>query len=55
VAPATVRELREAALADERGDQLRIAVARHGLAASAEAPHRASGHAPFSPMKERFQ
>jgi indolepyruvate ferredoxin oxidoreductase beta subunit len=55
VAPATVRELREAALADDRGDQLRIALARHGLAAPADAPHEAPGRAPFTPMKERFQ
>jgi indolepyruvate ferredoxin oxidoreductase beta subunit len=32
VAPATVRELRDAALADERGDKLRNALARHALA-----------------------
>lgn len=33
IAPATVRELRDAALADERGDKLRAALQRHGLAA----------------------
>jgi indolepyruvate ferredoxin oxidoreductase beta subunit len=55
VAPATVRELREAALADDRGDQLRIALARHGLAAPAEAPRETAGRPTFSPMKERFQ
>jgi indolepyruvate ferredoxin oxidoreductase beta subunit len=32
VAPATVRELRDAALADEHGDKLRIALGRHALA-----------------------
>ena len=32
VAPATVRELREAALADEHGEQLGAALARHALA-----------------------
>jgi len=32
VAPATVRELRDAALADERGETLQAALARHGLA-----------------------
>ena len=32
LAPATLRELRDAALADERGDQLRIVLARHALA-----------------------
>lgn len=32
IAPATVRELRDAALADERGDKLRAALGRHGLA-----------------------
>jgi len=31
LAPATLRELRDAALADERGDQLRNALARHAL------------------------
>ena len=34
VAPATVRELRDAALADERGDKLRAALEKNGLAAS---------------------
>jgi len=33
VAPATVRELRDAALADERGDKLRALLARAGMAA----------------------
>jgi len=37
VAPATVRELREAALADEHGNKLKAALARHGMAA--DAPH----------------
>src|SRR6185369_17002070 len=32
LAPATLRELRDAALADENGDQLRRALARHALA-----------------------
>lgn len=32
LAPATVRELRDAALADEHGDQLRTLLARHALA-----------------------
>ncbi len=32
IAPATVRELREAALADENGAQLGAALARHALA-----------------------
>ena len=32
LAPATVRELRDAALADEHGEQLRAALARHALA-----------------------
>lgn len=32
LAPATLCELREAALADEHGDQLRASLARHGLA-----------------------
>jgi indolepyruvate ferredoxin oxidoreductase beta subunit len=32
MAPATLRELREAALADEAGTQLRAALARHALA-----------------------
>jgi len=32
LAPATVRELRDAALADEQGDQLRALLARHALA-----------------------
>jgi indolepyruvate ferredoxin oxidoreductase beta subunit len=32
VAPATLRELRDAALADERGDELRAALTRHALA-----------------------
>ena len=31
LAPATLRELREAALADERGDRLRATLGRHGL------------------------
>ncbi|TFZ00840.1 indolepyruvate oxidoreductase subunit beta family protein [Ramlibacter henchirensis] len=31
LAPATVRELRDAALSDERGDKLRIALGRHAL------------------------
>jgi indolepyruvate ferredoxin oxidoreductase beta subunit len=31
IAPATLRELREAALADEHGDKLRAALARHAL------------------------
>ena len=35
IAPATLRELRDAALADERGDKLRVALQRVGLA---EAP-----------------
>ena len=34
MAPATVRELRDAALADERGEKLAAALQRHGLAAS---------------------
>jgi indolepyruvate ferredoxin oxidoreductase beta subunit len=38
MAPATVRELRDAALADERGDKLRIALQRLGLGAEAAAP-----------------
>jgi len=37
VAPATVRELREAALADEHGNKLKAALARHGMAA--DTPH----------------
>ena len=32
LAPATLRELRDAALADERGVQLQAALARHALA-----------------------
>ena len=32
LAPATLRELRDAALADEHGRQLRAALARHALA-----------------------
>jgi indolepyruvate ferredoxin oxidoreductase beta subunit len=32
LAPATLRELRDAALADERGDVLRAALRRHALA-----------------------
>ena len=32
ISPATLRELRDAALADERGDKLRAALARHALA-----------------------
>ena len=32
LAPATLRELREAALADENGSQLKAALSRHGLA-----------------------
>jgi indolepyruvate ferredoxin oxidoreductase beta subunit len=32
LAPATLRELRDAALADERGDQLRATLTRHALA-----------------------
>jgi indolepyruvate ferredoxin oxidoreductase beta subunit len=32
LAPATLRELRDAALADERGDQLRASLTRHALA-----------------------
>ncbi len=32
LAPATLRDLREAALADEHGHQLRAALARHALA-----------------------
>jgi indolepyruvate ferredoxin oxidoreductase beta subunit len=34
IAPATVRELRDAALADEHGDKLRILLQRHALAAA---------------------
>jgi indolepyruvate ferredoxin oxidoreductase beta subunit len=37
IAPATVRDLRDAALADEKGDKLRAALQRHGLAAAAPA------------------
>ena len=33
LAPATLRELREAALADERGEELRATLGRHGLVA----------------------
>ena len=33
LAPATLRELRDAALADERGDQLRASLTRHALVA----------------------
>jgi indolepyruvate ferredoxin oxidoreductase beta subunit len=32
LAPATLRELREAALADEHGDTLKTTLARHALA-----------------------
>ena len=32
LAPATLRELREAALADEHGDKLAATLARHALA-----------------------
>jgi indolepyruvate ferredoxin oxidoreductase beta subunit len=32
MAPATLRELRDAALADEQGHQLRTVLARHALA-----------------------
>ena len=32
LAPATLRELRDAALADERGDKLRATLAQHALA-----------------------
>ena len=32
LAPATLRELRDAALADEHGEQLRAALTRHALA-----------------------
>ena len=32
LAPATLRELRDAALADEHGDKLRATLARHALA-----------------------
>jgi indolepyruvate ferredoxin oxidoreductase beta subunit len=32
LAPATLRELRDAALADEHGDKLRAALAQHALA-----------------------
>jgi indolepyruvate ferredoxin oxidoreductase beta subunit len=32
LAPATLRELRDAALADERGEELRVTLARHALA-----------------------
>jgi len=32
LAPATLRELRDAALADERGDKLRASLTRHALA-----------------------
>jgi indolepyruvate ferredoxin oxidoreductase beta subunit len=32
LAPATLRELRDAALADEYGDRLRALLARHALA-----------------------
>jgi indolepyruvate ferredoxin oxidoreductase, beta subunit len=31
LAPATLRELRDAALADEHGDKLRATLARHAL------------------------
>ena len=33
LAPATLRELRDAALADEHGDKLRATLGRHGLVA----------------------
>jgi indolepyruvate ferredoxin oxidoreductase beta subunit len=36
IAPATVRELRDAALADEHGDKLRILLQRHALAAAVQ-------------------
>jgi len=53
LAPATLRELRDAALADERGDTLRAALARHSLAPSAPAgramPHRAETQAMHAP------
>jgi indolepyruvate ferredoxin oxidoreductase beta subunit len=32
LAPATLRDLRDAALADEHGEQLRATLARHALA-----------------------
>jgi indolepyruvate ferredoxin oxidoreductase beta subunit len=32
LAPATLRELRESALDDERGEALRVSLARHSLA-----------------------
>jgi hypothetical protein len=35
MAPATVRELRDAALADEHGEKLRAALQRHGLGTAA--------------------
>ena len=37
VAPVTVRELRDAALADERGEKLQAALERHGMGAASAA------------------
>lgn len=50
LAPATLRELRDAALADEHGKQLRVALLRHSLGAVGAAPATAPARSAAQPQ-----